>query len=232
VRGKWAQTVKWRQSRLRDFRHLQYNPNPKIVGMIKKRYQMFKVRHFSWNSVFLFPDACELTLDPNTAHKNLRLSEGNRKVAWVEGLQPYAPHTDRFDACHQVLCEQGLEERCYFEVETVEPFSIGLTYKSIGRKGNRNDCRLVKSDKSWCMTCSEKGCYVWHGDEHVCISSLCSRSSRVGVYLDWKAGTLSFYKVLSNSLTKLHTFTAKFSEALYPAVELHPHSSASFCQLT
>ncbi|XP_072232283.1 uncharacterized protein [Leuresthes tenuis] len=176
--------------------------------------------------------AYELTLDPNTAHKNLLLSEGNRKVAWVGGLQPYAPHTDRFDACLQVLCEQGLKDRCYFEVETVEPYSIGLTYKSIGRKGNENDCRLVNSDKSWCVTCSENGCYVSHGDERVYISSLSSRSSRVGVYLDWKAGTLSFYKVISNSLTKLHTFTANFSEALYPAVELHPHSSATFCQLT
>ncbi|KAM4536590.1 protein NLRC3-like isoform 1-T1 [Odontesthes bonariensis] len=176
--------------------------------------------------------ACELTLDPNTAHKNLLLSEGNRKVAWVEDVQPYAPHTDRFEACLQVLCEQGLKERCYFEVEMVEPFSIGLTYKSIGRKGNRNDCELVKSDKSWCMTCSVSGCYISHSDERVSIASVCSRSSRLGVYLDWEAGALSFYKVLSNSLTKLHTFTANFSEALYLAVELHPHSSASLCQLT
>ncbi|XP_073331092.1 NLR family CARD domain-containing protein 3-like isoform X2 [Pagrus major] len=178
--------------------------------------------------------ACELTLDANTAHKNLLLSEGNRKVTWVEAEQPYPDHKDRFDHCRQVLCEQGQDERCYLEVEAMQPFNIGLTYRSIGRKGDVDDCRLGHNDKSWCLTCANDGSYVWHNDEIACAppQTLCSRSSRVGLYLDWPAGTLSFYRVAFDSRTHLYTFKTKFSEPLYPAVELEPQSSALFCQLT
>nr|XP_046236965.1 NACHT, LRR and PYD domains-containing protein 5-like isoform X2 [Scatophagus argus] len=175
---------------------------------------------------------CELTLDPITAHKNLLLSDENRKVTWVEEEQPYPDHQDRFEYCQQVLCEQGLTERYYFEVEVMEPFSIGLTYRTIGRKGNGDDCKLGCNDKSWCLTCSDDGCYVKHCSDRVSVSSLCSRSSQVGVYLDWPAGTLSFYRVWSDSKIRLHTYKTTFTEALYPAIELHTSSSASFCQLT
>ncbi|XP_054457384.1 NACHT, LRR and PYD domains-containing protein 12-like [Anoplopoma fimbria] len=176
--------------------------------------------------------ACELTLDPNTAHRNLLLSEGNRKVTWVEDQQRYPDHPERFDRCQQVLCEQGLEERCYLEVEVMEPFEIGLTYRTIGREGDGNDCKLGRNDKSWSMTCSDNGCFVLRNDKSISISSLVSRSSRVGVYLDWPAGTLSFYRVSSDQQIRLHTFRAEFKEPLYPAVGLRTHSSAAFCQLT
>ncbi|XP_068569297.1 NLR family CARD domain-containing protein 3-like [Cebidichthys violaceus] len=176
--------------------------------------------------------ACELTLDPNTAHKNLLLSEGNRKVTWVEDQQPYPHHPERFDHCQQVLCDQGLEERCYWEVEAMEPFNIGLTYRTIGRKGDVNDCKLGRTEKSWCIICSADGCFVLHNNESFSVLHQSSRSSRLGVYLDWPAGTLSFYRVSSDSPIHLYTFNKEFKEPLYPAVELHPHSSALFCQLT
>ncbi|XP_045921875.1 NLR family CARD domain-containing protein 3-like isoform X2 [Micropterus dolomieu] len=176
--------------------------------------------------------ARELTWDPNTAHKNLLLSEGNRKVTWVEEEQPHHHHQERFDHWQQVLCEQGLDGRCYWEVEVLEPFNIGLTYRTIGRRGKVDDCKLGRNDKSWCLICSENGCYVLHNNKSITVSSLCSRSSRVGVYLDCPAGTLSFYRVSSDSRVCLHTFKTEFTELLYPAVELHIQSSASFCQLT
>ncbi|KAG8005943.1 NLR family CARD domain-containing protein 3, partial [Nibea albiflora] len=69
--------------------------------------------------------ACQVNLDPNTAHKNLLLSEDNRKVTWVEKAKTYPDHQDRFDHCQQVLCEQGLDKRCYWEMEVEEPFLIG-----------------------------------------------------------------------------------------------------------
>ncbi|XP_028420453.1 NACHT, LRR and PYD domains-containing protein 5 [Perca flavescens] len=172
--------------------------------------------------------ACDLTWDPNTAHKNLLLSEGNRKVTWVKDEQPYPPHLERFDLCQQMLCEQGLDERCYWEVEVEEPFNIGLTYRSIGRKGDGRDCKLGHNDKSWALMCSDEGCFVQHSNDKVDVSSLCSRSSRLGVYLDWPVGTLIFYRVSSDSRTRLHTFKTTFNEPLYPAVELHTHSSAFF----
>ncbi|XP_069048001.1 tripartite motif-containing protein 16-like [Lepisosteus oculatus] len=55
--------------------------------------------------------ACQLTLDPNTAHRHLRLSEGNRRATWNEKTQPYPNHPGRFDCYYQVLCREGLSDR-------------------------------------------------------------------------------------------------------------------------
>ncbi|XP_022616805.1 NLR family CARD domain-containing protein 3-like isoform X2 [Seriola dumerili] len=175
--------------------------------------------------------ACELTLDPNTAHKNLRLSDGNREVTWVEEEQSYPDHPERFDQWPQVLCEQGLNERCYWEFDVLKPFNIGVTYRSNERKGDVNDCKLGRNDKSWSLNCCNADCFVLHNNDPITVSSLRSRSSRVGVYLDWPAGTLSFYRVSSDSRIRLHTFKTTFDEPLYPAVELRTHSSALLCQL-
>ncbi|KAM4564682.1 protein NLRC3-like [Fundulus diaphanus] len=213
---------------------LSYNhPGETGIKMISKQCQLkeFNFKHNGSHRMKpgLKKYACTLTLDSNTAHKKLLLYDGNKKVTWVENEQPYPDHTERFDHHSQVLCEQGLQERCYFEIELVEPCSVGLTYRSIGRKGDTADCKLGKNEKSWCQVCSESGCYIQHNKESIFVSSL--RCSRVGVYLDWEAGSISFYKAFHDSLSHLHTYRGlKFSEALYPAVELLPHSSALFCK--
>ncbi|CAL8404096.1 unnamed protein product [Boreogadus saida] len=59
--------------------------------------------------------ASELTLDPNTAHIRLSLSEDHRKVTMVRGNQSYPDHPERFDYRTQVLCREGLTGRCYWE---------------------------------------------------------------------------------------------------------------------
>ncbi|KAG5853670.1 hypothetical protein ANANG_G00028460, partial [Anguilla anguilla] len=58
--------------------------------------------------------AVQLTLDPNTAHRKLSLSEGNRRVIWGNE-QPYPDHPERFNTYHQLLCREGLSEHCYWE---------------------------------------------------------------------------------------------------------------------
>ncbi|KAK7898437.1 hypothetical protein WMY93_019290 [Mugilogobius chulae] len=58
---------------------------------------------------------CDLTLDPNTAHRELKLSDNNRKVTRVTEKQPYPDHQDRFDSWAQLLCDSGLTGRCYWE---------------------------------------------------------------------------------------------------------------------
>ncbi|KAM7376965.1 hypothetical protein PAMA_013648 [Pampus argenteus] len=176
--------------------------------------------------------ACELTLDPNTTHKNLCLSEGNRKVTWVDEEPPYRRRLEMFDLCQTVLCTQSLSERCYWEVEVFGSLSIGVTYSGNDKKGNMDDFRVGHDDRSWCLVNSTDGYYVLHSNKKVDVSSLGWRTSRVGVYLDWPAGTLSFYRVSSESLNHLYTFKTTFSEPLYPALELQTQSSAIFCQLS
>ncbi|XP_056299317.1 NACHT, LRR and PYD domains-containing protein 3-like [Pseudoliparis swirei] len=164
--------------------------------------------------------ACTLTWDPSRAHEKLLLSEGNRKVTWVEDKQP-----EGSGSCQQVLCQQVLEGRCYWEAEVTEPFNIGLTSRTGGRKEEVSACELEGSDRSWSVSCSDDGCFVSG-------SSLSRRSSRVGVYLDVPAGAVSFYRGSSDSGTLIRTFNAAFREPLHASAELRPRSSALICQLT
>ncbi|XP_029026971.1 NLR family CARD domain-containing protein 3-like isoform X2 [Betta splendens] len=159
---------------------------------------------------------CELTLDPSAAQQNLRLSVGNRKVTWVE--DEHAPSSPSV----QVLCEQGLRGRCYWEVKVSGPLSVGVRYRGA------DTAEMGHSDRSWSLVCSSEGHRVQHNNVRVSVSSCGWRSSWVGVYLDWPAGTLSFYRVSSDSQVHLHTFRTAFTEPVYAAVELQPHSSAFF----
>ncbi|XP_062396070.1 stonustoxin subunit beta-like, partial [Sardina pilchardus] len=177
--------------------------------------------------------ACELTLDPNTAHKKLSLSEGNRKVTRVSERQPYPDHPERFDSCVQVLCREGLTGRCYWEAEwSGDTADIAVAYKSIQRKGDSDDCAFGWNAKSWRLLCSSDSYSARHNNKRTAIPAPSSRSSRVGVYLDWPAGTLSFYSVSSNTLTHLHTFHSTFTEPLYPGFSVWPDSPVSLCQIT
>ncbi|KAJ8271281.1 hypothetical protein COCON_G00101400, partial [Conger conger] len=79
---------------------------------------------------------CQLTLDPNTAHRNLRLSEGNREVTNVGEIQSYPDHPERFECWAQVLCREGVSGRCYWEAErSGGGVDIAVSYKEIRRKG-------------------------------------------------------------------------------------------------
>ncbi|XP_078147145.1 NACHT, LRR and PYD domains-containing protein 3-like isoform X2 [Centroberyx gerrardi] len=162
--------------------------------------------------------ACELTLDPNTANRKLFLSRDNRKVTRVREEQRYPDHPERFDRCPQLLCRNGLTGRCYWEVERKGRVSIGVTYRGIRRRGEGDDCRLGGNEKSWSLICSVNSYSVWHNNRETFIpSSSSSDSDRVAVYLDWPAGSLSFYRVSSDTLIHIHTFHSTFTEPLYPA---------------
>uniref|UniRef100_UPI003AADDC8A protein NLRC3-like isoform X2 n=1 Tax=Centroberyx gerrardi TaxID=166262 RepID=UPI003AADDC8A len=172
--------------------------------------------------------ACELTLDPNTAHRKLLLSRGNRKVTEVREKQPYPDHPERFDYWPQLLCRNGLTGRCYWEVEWEGEVYIGVTYRGIRRRGEGVDCRLGGNEKSWSLFCSDNSYSAWHNNRSTVISSPSSSDSdRVAVYLDWPAGSLSFYRVSSDTLIHIHTFHSTFTEPLYPGFRFWSGSGSS-----
>ncbi|KAM6957949.1 uncharacterized protein LKV04_022079 [Tautogolabrus adspersus] len=96
---------------------------------------------------------CELTLDPNTAHKFLKLSENNKKVTDLRKEHPYPDHPERFDYWPQVLCEQGLTGRCYWEVEWDGKVYIVVSYRGIARKGDSDGSKFGGNDQSRSLTC-------------------------------------------------------------------------------
>ncbi|XP_058877029.1 tripartite motif-containing protein 16-like protein isoform X2 [Acipenser ruthenus] len=171
-----------------------------------------------------------LTLDPNTAHRVLCLSEGNRKVTWSGEAQPYPDHPARFDSRAQVLCREGLSGTCcYWEIECSGQWTdIGVTYKGISRKGGCLSCILGRNDKSWSLDCSDSSYTAWHNNKKTAITAL--HSPKIGVYLDFNAGTLSFYGV-SDTMTLLHRFQTTFTEPLYPGFRLYPYSTVTICQM-
>ncbi|XP_064816907.1 NLR family CARD domain-containing protein 3-like [Oncorhynchus masou masou] len=159
---------------------------------------------------------CDLTLDPNTVDRHLSLSEENRKVTCRREEQPYPDHPERFEGWGQVLCREGLTGRCYWEVEWSGGAVIGVTYKGISRKGGVDECCLGYNNKSWSLFCSNNRYIAYHNSNPTTIDVPPSSPHRVGVYLDWPAGTLSFYRASSDTLTHLITFTSTFTEPLYP----------------
>uniref|UniRef100_A0A3P8NLE5 B30.2/SPRY domain-containing protein n=1 Tax=Astatotilapia calliptera TaxID=8154 RepID=A0A3P8NLE5_ASTCA len=175
--------------------------------------------------------SCQLTIDTNTVHKNLQLSDNNRKVTRVKEVQPYPEHPDRFGYRLQLLCSDGLTGRCYWEVEWRGEVRITVSYRRIRRKGVNNNCVFGKNDHSWSLFCSDDGPYcVCHNNIKTFISSSSSSvSNRAAVYVDCPAGTLSFYRVSSDTLIHLHTFNTTFTEPLYPGFRVYSGSTVSLC---
>ncbi|CAF98545.1 unnamed protein product [Tetraodon nigroviridis] len=172
-------------------------------------------------------DFCQLKLDPNTAYKELYISENSRKVIRTRDLQPYGDNSERFDSFAQVLCREALSRgRFYWEIEWNGEFSIGVAYRSISRKGKGSMCLLGYNDKSWSLLCSDTGYSAWHNRVDKNISA--PHSPRIGVYLDHGAGVLAFYSI-SSSMTLLHRFETTFTEPLYPGFGVG--TSVKICNL-
>ncbi|XP_077954169.1 protein NLRC3-like isoform X7 [Gasterosteus aculeatus] len=181
--------------------------------------------------------SCELTIDTNTVNKHLKLSDNNRKVTSVQEYQSYPDHPDRFDSWPQLLCRTGLTGRCYWEVEwRGRDVNVSVSYRGIRRKGDSRDCLFGYKDQSWSLSCSDEGYSVCHNETRTPIatsssSSSSSSSGRVAVYVDCPAGSLSFYRVSSDTLIHLHTFSTTFTEPLYPGFWSGSDSSVSLCPL-
>ncbi|XP_058501334.1 tripartite motif-containing protein 16-like [Solea solea] len=172
----------------------------------------------------------ELTLDPNTVNTKLFLSGGNRKVTFTMEDQSYPRHTDRFTDFRQVLSKESLTGRCYWEVEwTVLGVGVAVTYKNISRSGDSRECKFGFNDKSWVLDCSSYSCEFYHEGIKTRVPD--GSSSIVGVYLDHRAGLLSFYRV-SDTMTLLHRVQTTFTQPLYAGVKIHYYGdTAEFCKL-
>ncbi|CDQ75690.1 unnamed protein product [Oncorhynchus mykiss] len=147
--------------------------------------------------------SCQLTLGLNTAHHNLSLSDGNKKITAKPG-HSYLDHPDRFTDRCQVLCSEGLSGRCYWEQPHI---------KILREQVLEQDSVLGLNDKSWSLRHHHGGYHFRHNNVATQVSG--PLSSRVGVYLDHKAGSLSFYSV-SGTMSLLHRVQTTFTQPLYP----------------
>ncbi|XP_060926374.1 tripartite motif-containing protein 16-like protein [Limanda limanda] len=176
----------------------------------------------------------EIRLDPNTAHRRLLLSEGNRKVSHMREDQSSSDHPDRFTGWYQVLSRESLTRRCYWEMElevgvrVKGGVGVAVTYKNISRAVKSRECEFGSNDISWSLYCYENRYEFYYNSIMTPVSG--TVSSRVGVYLDHSAGVLSFYSV-SDTMTLLHRVQTTFTQPLYAGVRVYNGSTAKLCQL-
>lgn len=176
--------------------------------------------------------ACYLTLDPNTANSELRLTDCNRTATRVWSDHHPSEHPDRFKRCPQVLCREGLLDSVYWEVVWSGGADIGVCYNNISRGGDTASCLLGHNERSWSLECSEGSYTPCHRNKRFRSSSPRPFTRRVGVHLDWSTGSLSFYCVSQDAMVHLHTFSSAFTEPLYPAFWVWAYDgSVSLCQV-
>ncbi|XP_068570112.1 tripartite motif-containing protein 16-like [Cebidichthys violaceus] len=178
----------------------------------------------------------DITMDPNTANKQLLLSEGNRKATYVSKAQSYDSHPDRFPAWPQVLSRERLTGIHYWEVESKgKGVKVAVAFKNANMGGLRRRRRFGGNNMSWALVSDNSGYKFMYNKITTPIPG--PQSSIIGLYLDHGAGNLSFYSV-SDTMTLLHRVKTTFTQPLYAGIGLF-HAlgvtaggdSATFCKL-
>ncbi|XP_059357013.1 tripartite motif-containing protein 16-like [Carassius carassius] len=193
---------------------------------ISDRVTFTNIDHWTRNDFLQYSH--QFTLGLNTVNKYLRLSENNRVITNTDTVQSYPDHPDRFDVWSQVLCRESVCGRCYWEIEwSGDSVCISVSYKSISRKGVGNECVFGYNDQSWSLYCSSSSYSFRHNNIKTDLS-VESIIRRIGVFVDHRAGTLSFYSV-SDTMSLIHTVHTTFTQTLYPGFRVYRGSSVKLC---
>lgn len=159
--------------------------------------------------------AANVTLDFNTAHSKVALSERYTKMSVSDTQLNYNHHPQRFTDCPQVLGFQCFKRGIhYWEVEMQQNnfCGIGICYGSMERQGP--DSRLGRNSSSWCIEWFNSKISAWHNDVEKCLPN--TKATKIGVLLHCDGGFVLFLTV-EEKLNLIYKFKAQFTEAVYPA---------------
>uniref|UniRef100_A0A8C2DEZ0 B30.2/SPRY domain-containing protein n=1 Tax=Cyprinus carpio TaxID=7962 RepID=A0A8C2DEZ0_CYPCA len=156
----------------------------------------------------------DVTLEPDTAHPNLILSNDGKQVRHVDIMHGVPDYPERFDKCASVLGKEGfLSGRFYFEVQLKgkSKWDLGVARESINRKGK---IRVSPQNGYWTVGLWNESEYWACADSYVLLS-LRVKPQKVGVFVDYEEGLVSFYDVESRS--HIYSFTGQsFTNRIYP----------------
>ncbi|MEJ1282510.1 erythroblast membrane-associated protein [Cricetulus griseus] len=157
-----------------------------------------------------------VTLDPDTAHPKLILSEDRRCVRLGDKKRPVPDNPQRFDFVVSVLGSESFTTGChYWEVYVGEKtkWILGVCSESVSRKGK---VTASPANGHWLVRQSRRNEYEALTSPQTSFR-LKESPKCVGVFLDYEAGVISFYNVTDKS--HIFTFTHSFSSPLRPFFE-------------
>ncbi|NWX36973.1 TRI25 ligase, partial [Notiomystis cincta] len=159
--------------------------------------------------------AASITLDYNTAHPSMVLSENYTRASLSDTFPGHKYHPQRFTEYPQVLGFQAFKRGVhYWEVE-LQPGSfcgVGVCYGSVERQGPRS--RLGRNSGSWCVEWLNSKISAWHNDVEKCLPS--TKANKIGVLLHCE-GSFVIFMAVGEKQNLIYKFKAQFTEALYPA---------------
>ncbi|XP_042256166.1 E3 ubiquitin-protein ligase TRIM39-like [Thunnus maccoyii] len=165
--------------------------------------------------------AVDVTLDPDTAHPNLILSDDEKQVNHGDVKKNLPDNPERFTRYVNVLGKQSFSSgRFYFEVQVKgkTDWDLGVARESINRKGQ---ITLTPLDGYWTIVMRNGNEYKACAGPSVRLS-LKSQPQKVGVFVDYEEGLVSFYDVDAAAL--IYSFTGcSFTEKLYPYFSPSPN---------
>ncbi|XP_030282311.1 E3 ubiquitin-protein ligase TRIM21-like isoform X1 [Sparus aurata] len=158
--------------------------------------------------------AVDVTLDPDTANPNLILSDDGKQVKLGEVKKNLPDNPERFDLCVYILAKQSFSSgRFYYEVQVKGKtyWTLGVARESINRKGVITQ---RPQNGYWMICLRNENEYKALADPPVRLSLMC-RPEKVGVFVDYEEGLVSFYDVDAAAL--IYSFTGCcFTQKLYP----------------
>ncbi|XP_008294335.1 nuclear factor 7, ovary-like [Stegastes partitus] len=158
--------------------------------------------------------AVDVTLDPQTAHPYLIMFGDDKQVMHWNVKKKLPDNPERFSKCVNVLGKQGFSSgRFYFEVEVTRKtdWTLGVARESINRKGL---ITLRPQDGFWTVWLRNGNEFKACADPPVCLC-VTSGPEKVGVFVDYEEGLVSFYDV--DAATLIYSFTGcSFTQKLFP----------------
>uniref|UniRef100_UPI0037E957AB E3 ubiquitin-protein ligase TRIM21-like n=1 Tax=Semicossyphus pulcher TaxID=241346 RepID=UPI0037E957AB len=157
--------------------------------------------------------AADITLDPNTSHPRLIVSVDGRQVQCGERHQSVPDNPERFDRVVCVLARQGFNSgRHYWEVEVggKTDWDLGVASWSVNRKGK---ITVSPAHGYWFLSLRDRTEYAFRTEPSTNLT-VGLRPSRIGIYVDYEKGLVSFYNVEAKVL--IYTFTDTFTDTIHP----------------